>query len=217
MARGVPVIAQATLAHGRWFGRADVLRRVECASRLGAWSYEVYDCKLARETKAATILQLSLYSGLVQTIQGLLPEFMYVVPPSENFTPEAYRVLDFAAYYRYVKKRLESAVDLEAERAQTYPEPTPHCPVCRWWSECDLQRRKDDHLSLVAGISKLQRKQLRAWETDTVERLAQLPLPLQRTPEHGSREGYVRVREQARVQVVGRKQGKPVYELLDLS
>ncbi len=217
MARGVPVIAQATLAHGRWFGRADVLRRVECASRLGAWSYEVYDCKLARETKAATILQLSLYSGLVQTIQGLLPEFMYVVPPSENFTPEAYRVLDFAAYYRYVKKRLESAVDLEAERAQTYPEPTPHCPVCRWWSECDLQRRKDDHLSLVAGISKLQRKQLRAWETDTVERLAQLPLPLQRTPEHGSREGYVRVREQARVQVVGRKQGKPVYELLDLT
>ena len=214
MARGVPVIAQATFAHGGWFGRADVLCRVERASNLGAWSYEVYDCKLARETKAATILQLSLYSDLLQTIQGLLPERMYVVPPSEDFTAEAFRVLDFAAYYRYVKRRLESVAGGEAKRAQTYPEPTPHCPVCRWWGECDSQWRNDDHLSLVASISKLQRKQLHAWETNTVERLAGLPLPLQKTPEHGSKEGYVRVREQARVQVAGRDQGQPVYELL---
>lgn len=216
MARGVSVIAQATLAHGRWFGRADVLRRIERASNLGGWSYEVYDCKLARETKAATILQLSLYCDLVQVIQGLLPEQMYVVPPSEQFTPEPFRVLDFAAYYRYVKKRLESVAEVKTERVPTYPEPTPHCPVCRWWSECDSQRRKDDHLSLVAGISKLQRKQLQAWQTSTVERLAQLPVPLQKVPEHGSKEGYVRVREQARVQVAGRKQGQPIHELLDL-
>jgi hypothetical protein len=52
MERGVDAIAQATLASGRWFGRSDVLRRVERASKLGNWSYEVYDCKLARETKA---------------------------------------------------------------------------------------------------------------------------------------------------------------------
>ncbi|MCI0718307.1 MAG: TM0106 family RecB-like putative nuclease [Acidobacteria bacterium] len=214
MARGVPVIAQATLAHGRWFGRADVLRRVQRASDLGAWSYEVYDCKLARETKAATILQLSLYSDLLQTVQGLLPEKMYVIPPSEEFMAEEFRVLDFAAYYRYVKKRLESVTDANPDGIQTYPEPTPHCPVCRWWRECDSQWRQDDHLSLVAGISKLQRKQLHAWDTNTVQRLAELPLPLQKVPEHGSKEGYVRVREQARVQVEGRSQGKPVHELL---
>ena len=55
---GVEAISQATLANGRWFGRADVLQRVERASKLGSWSYEVYDCKLACDTKAATILQL---------------------------------------------------------------------------------------------------------------------------------------------------------------
>ena len=48
MEKGVPVIAQATLANGRWFGRSDVLLRVERPSGLGSWSYEVYDCKLAR-------------------------------------------------------------------------------------------------------------------------------------------------------------------------
>ena len=61
---GADVILQAALSEGSWFGRADVLRRVERPSKLGSWSYEVYDCKLARETKAATILQLSLYSEL---------------------------------------------------------------------------------------------------------------------------------------------------------
>jgi predicted RecB family nuclease len=71
---GVEAISQATLANGRWFGRADVLQRVERASKLGSWSYEVYDCKLACETKAATILQLSLYSELLESIQGILPE-----------------------------------------------------------------------------------------------------------------------------------------------
>ena len=74
MESGIEAIAQATLANGRWFGRSDVLRRAERASKLGGWSYEVYDCKLACETKAAMILQLSLYSELLDNVQGLLPE-----------------------------------------------------------------------------------------------------------------------------------------------
>jgi hypothetical protein len=38
------------------------------SSKLGSWSYEVYDCKLACETKAATILQLSLSSELSERL-----------------------------------------------------------------------------------------------------------------------------------------------------
>jgi predicted RecB family nuclease len=190
MERGDEAIAQATLTNGCWFGRADVLRRVERPSKLGSWSYVVYDCKLARETKAATILQLSLYSELIETVQGRLPEAMYVVPPSETFQSEQYRVLDYAAYYRYVKARLETAVS--GRSSETYPEPTPHCEVCRWWSECDTERRKDDHLSLVAGISRLQRKQLRVWDALTVADLARFPLPIPQRPEHGSKEGRIR-------------------------
>lgn len=97
MKKGVEAIAQATLANGRWFGRSDILRRVERASRPGGWSYEVYDCKLACETKAATILQLSVCSELLESIQGVVPESMYVVPPGVDFQPEQYRALDFAA------------------------------------------------------------------------------------------------------------------------
>ena len=64
MKQGTELIAQGALAKGRWFGRPDVLRKTSQKSGLGEWSYEVYDCKLALETKGTTILQLSLYTEL---------------------------------------------------------------------------------------------------------------------------------------------------------
>src|SRR5688572_26136552 len=48
MRQGVAVLYQAVLTGDGWRGHADILRRVERPSRLGAWSYEVHDTKLAR-------------------------------------------------------------------------------------------------------------------------------------------------------------------------
>jgi predicted RecB family nuclease len=210
---GVEVIVQGSISVGRWFGRPDVLRKVPKPSRLGDWSYEVYDCKLVRETKAETILQLALYSELLSEIQGSQPEFMYVVPPGKHFEAEKYRFAEYAAYYRYVKSRLAKVCD-DGQAAKSYPEPCSHCDVCRWFQECDTRRRRDDHLSLVAGIRLLQRNQLEEWDTETMAKLAKLPLPLKQKPLHGSKESYERVREQARVQVEGRTRQAPVHELL---
>jgi hypothetical protein len=38
MRAGVPVIVQAVLRRGRWYGRPDLLKRVESPSRFGPWS-----------------------------------------------------------------------------------------------------------------------------------------------------------------------------------
>ncbi len=213
MERGAEVIAQGALSGGEWFGRPDVLRRVEKPSKQWAWSYEVADTKLARETKATTILQLSLYSDLLKQIQGTLPEFLWVVPPGEGYAGEKYPVLEYAAYYRHVRKRLQKAVGDDAAK-ETYPEPVEHCNVCRWFKECDQRRRADDHLSLVAGIRRQQRDQFEVWNAETMGKLAVLPIPLKERPRHGSKAGYERVREQARVQVEGRTEKKLKHELL---
>jgi predicted RecB family nuclease len=95
MRDGADVIYQAALRTGHWYGRADFLQRVDRPSRLGAWSYEVLDAKLARDTRAGTILQLCLYSHIVGEIQGDLPEQMHVILPSEDFQPLSFRVRDF--------------------------------------------------------------------------------------------------------------------------
>jgi len=216
MDRGAEVIAQGALSDGEWFGRPDVLRRVATKSERWAWSYEVSDTKLARETKAATILQLSLYSDLVGKIQGTSPEFLWVVPPGEGFAGEKHRVSEYAAYYRYVRGRLRKAV-WEGAGAKTYPEPVEHCNVCRWFRECDARRRADDHLSLVADMRRQQRDQFEAWNAETMAKLAVLPIPLKERPRHGSKEAYERRREQARVQVEGRTERKLKYEPLPVA
>lgn len=217
MKRGVPVIVQASLASGRWRGRADVLLRVDRppkATSLGDWSYEVVDCKLARETKAETILQLCLYSELLAELQRAEPEFLHVIRPHVGFELESYRVSSFAAYYRVVKRAFDEAV--EADSRETYPEPVSHCDICRWWKRCDGQRRRDDHLSFVAGASRLQRKELATQGVPTLATLARLPLPIPFHPSRGAREGYARIREQARVQLEARVDGQPKYELLPI-
>lgn len=213
MRQGAEVIAQGALTAGKWFGRPDVLRRVSKRSSKWDWSYEVADTKLAPETKAGTILQLSLYSELLERTQGYGPEFMWVIPPGQTFEGERYRVADYAAYFRYVKRRFELEIE-SGDANGTYPEPVPHCEVCRWFRQCDAQRRADDHLSLVAGIRRQQQNQLQEWHTETMAKLGVLPIPLSQRPEHGSRESIEHVREQARVQVQGRTENKPVHELV---
>ena len=215
MRRGADVIVQATLSHGAWYGRADILRRVSAPSALWGWSYEVVDTKLARETRAGTILQLCLYSELVCAIQRRLPEHMHVVTPGTDFKPESYRVHEYLAYYRLVRDRLARVVaSAPGAPPPTYPEPVPQCDICRWWSSCDRRRRADDHLSLVAGISTQQRGELNDRNVATLSGLAGLPLPLDPRPRRGSAEGYQRVREQARVQLEARRRQTPCYELL---
>ena len=203
MAEGVEVIAQGALRDGEWFGRPDVLLRVAEPSKNWKWSYQVQDTKLARETKATTILQLAVYSELLEAAQDTAPEFMWVITPQKNFVGEGYRVSEFGAYYRYIKSKLLNATKTSES---TYPEPVEHCSVCKWFKECDTRLHADDHLSLVAGIRRQQRNQLSDWNTDTMAKLAALPIPLKERPRHGSRDGIERVREQARVQVEGREE-----------
>ena len=81
MRKGTDVIVQGGLRDGQWFGKPDIMRRVDVPSALGAWSYEIADTKLARETRAGTILQLGLYSEMLAVAQGARPEQFHVVTP----------------------------------------------------------------------------------------------------------------------------------------
>ncbi len=216
MRTGVDVIVQPALRNDRWFGKPDVLRRNGLQSALGAWSYEVIDTKLAKETRGGTILQLELYSELLGLVQGMMPELFRVVTPDPLAPVHTYRVQDFAAYFRLMRDRLEatSRQDPTLLAVEHYPEPVEHCEVCRWRWICDKKRRDDDHLSLVAGMRRLQSRELEAAGVATLEALGTLPLPLPFTPRRGAAETYMRLREQARVQLEGRIKRTPIHELL---
>ena len=216
MIAGDEIIVQGAFRLNGWVGRTDILRRVETASDLGAWSYEVIDTKLARETKGGTVLQLCLYADLVAAVQGVRPKFSYVVAPWSDFEPQEYRMDDYLAYYRRVRGSLETAIG-ESEASEIYPDPKEHCDICRWQDRCDNRRRADDHLSLVAGITKVHIDELKRHGVETTAALAAMPFPLTWKPARGVAQSYNRVREQARIQVEGREAGTVLHELLPVT
>lgn len=214
MHAGTQIIVQGAFSDGNWVGRPDILRRIETPSDLGEWSYEVIETKLARQTKGGTILQLCLYSNLLEQVQGLVPASIYVVSPGTDFQPHIYRTSDYSAYYRLIKASLEIFLTEDTWK-ETYPNPKLHCDICRWRLQCDDRRRSDDHLCLVAGISNLQIKELNRQDVMSTEALASVPLPLPWKPEHGAVPTYERIREQARIQIEGRKRDELVHEVLE--
>src|SRR5688572_10305563 len=110
MRSGVDVVYQGTLFNAPWGGRPDFLVRVEVPSELGAWSYEVVDTKLAREAKAGALLQVLHYAHLVRDVQGVLPEYVHIALGGPDAHEESFRVADYAAYFRSVRRRFEAFV-----------------------------------------------------------------------------------------------------------
>ncbi len=94
-----------------------------------------------------------------------------------------------------------------------YPDPVEHCAICRWSEFCAARRRRDDDLSLIAGITKGQRRALKAAGVSTRRGFAGLAgLPAVSRVSRGSLQ---RIQVQARLQVASEDDGQIRYELLE--
>ncbi|MDX2055227.1 MAG: TM0106 family RecB-like putative nuclease [Polyangiaceae bacterium] len=209
MKRGADVIYQGVLHGNGWFGRADFLVRVETPSLLGQHSYEVFDTKLSREAKGRALIQLCLYSQLLEAAQGVLPEFMHIV--LGDGTEQRFATRSYLAYFRRVASDVKGAVSSAA--LATYPSPIEHCDICHWAESCEKQLRDDDDLSLVAGLTSRHREQLRQAGIATLTALGSLPRT--KAVANIAPLSLDRIREQARIQGAGRAEGRVIYELLD--
>ena len=185
---------------------------MERSSALGGWSYEVLDAKLARSAKGEALLQLLLYSDLLARVQGMEPAWMHLALGGSNGRNRAsFRVVEYAAYYRAVRRRFEAHA---AAPPETYPEPVDHCGLCEWKQSCAERRRADDHLSLVAGITRGQRRRLVARAIPTMADLAALGLPVVPRLDGVGDGALARIREQARVQDQARRARRRIHELI---
>ncbi|HTM34632.1 MAG TPA: TM0106 family RecB-like putative nuclease [Vicinamibacterales bacterium] len=219
MRRGADAIVQARLAYGNTAGYADVLLKVDRESRLGTWSYEPQDTKLARETKGSAILQLCGYAELLEQMQGVLPELFHIVTPDKEHPVQSYRTTDYLAYYRSVRDSLQAAIAMghDAIRETQYPEPVEYCAVCAWEGQCLARRRRDDHLSFIANSGRLHRHELSTRGYGTLTAAATMPVPVPFTPSRGAREAYDRLGHQARLQHQQRREGRPIFERLSVT
>jgi predicted RecB family nuclease len=159
---GAEVVYQPCLADGGWRGFADFLERQPDGG------YEAVDTKLARRARPEHILQLCFYTRELARLQGHVPRAMHVVNglgERESFRPD-----DFLAYYDRVRRRFLHAVEGDGA---TYPYPVDHCGLCDFLSLCKQRWEDDDHLVLVAGISRSQVERLAAADVATLTRLGE--------------------------------------------
>ena len=216
MQEGYDIITQATISNQDWVGRVDILKKVKLPSRLGDWSYQVFDTKLSQETKAATIIQLCLYSDLLSDLQGIDPELMGVIPP--GFLTTEYYFNEYSAYFRMLrdslmKTILDPPLDLNQPK-DNYPKPVAQCDFCDWNTFCKEKRRRDDDLSIIAGITKLQKEELHRQPIKTITSFVEWEMPTKWRPSKGLKESYVKTKDQARVQHKSQQEKKAYYELL---
>lgn len=210
MHEGADVIFQAALSDGQWNGFADFLVKTPAPSDLGGYSYHVEDAKLSAEVKGEAVMQLCIYAEMVAEIQGKLPDEIAVVGTERRFP---YNPSEFMAYMRYAREKFFESHKLEVEDLiHKLPEPVERCHTCVWRGYCENRWHETDHLKLVAGTTRLHRKELRKQGIDTLEKLAQLnSIP---KLERGSKESVEKIFRQAKIQLKGRVEEKPVYEFI---
>ncbi|MGX7681832.1 TM0106 family RecB-like putative nuclease [Jatrophihabitans sp. DSM 45814] len=208
MVDGARVIYQATFLHDGRRGHADFLLRTNSPSELGPWSYDIADTKLARRLKVPALLQMAEYGQHLVRLQGIAPTWLTVV--AGDGVQHSYRYADVESYYRRVAQRFGMFV---TERPSTVAQPVAHCTQCRWIATCAGSWRRQDHLSLVAFMRTDHRQALEAVGISTVAQLGESePENLPHTIGRSSRERLVR---QAALQLQERRNGEPVYELLE--
>ena len=193
--------------------RAGLVAVPDGEPRLGGAHYEVVDAKLARSAKGRAVAQTAFYTHLLTRAQGVRPRWMHLALGHGELA--SFRVGDYAAYERQTRRVLGDfiAADLgHNPPADPYPEPVEHCAICRWSPFCASRRRRDDDLSLIAGVTADQRRALKAAGVPTRRAFAG------RADLAGVRAGRAaleRAQRQARLQVASEDAGRIEYELLD--
>ena len=216
MAAGADLIYQAVLFDGRRLGYADFLRRVEQRSSFGEWGYEVWDAKLARHATAAAVLQLCMYSQMVEELQGRAPQAMHLALGGVAQQKVSFRFADFAAYYRLADRNLRDFLhSCDDSELVTKPHPVEHCRVCRWSVECRQRWRDEDDLALVANLTSRQRRALNGIEVTTRRGLARLEEPAAEQLEGIGPKTLGSIRAQAAIQVKGEIVGRTISERIE--
>jgi predicted RecB family nuclease len=206
MQSGQAVIYQGTLTDGTFLGIPDFLVRVEGASTLGNYHYEVWDAKLTRSAQPEFLLQLCCYADLLETIQGVRPRYVSLVLGDR--TRSSFRTDDYFYYYRRLKAAFLTWMD-EFDPQQP-PLPETGGNYGQWSTVAHARLAEVDHLSRVANITSGQIRKLTAAGIHTLTVLA--------TTTHShipklDNAVFLRLQEQARLQLMSPQTGPPQYRL----
>lgn len=207
ISNGIDVIYQAALSSEPFQGYADFLIKTSTPSKLGDYSYEVWDSKLSKSLKPEYVIQLCSYAEMLQAIQGRLPQHIVVALGSGEQT--RLRTADYYHYYQAIKAQfIQSQKEFDPKQQAN---PADSKSFGRWSNYAEQLLKQSDHLSLIANISRSQIKKLNRAGIQTIKELVESP----ETKVIGIRaEQFKKLKQQATIQKQSNGQIPPLYEVL---
>ncbi|PZO40729.1 MAG: hypothetical protein DCE92_01920 [Alphaproteobacteria bacterium] len=206
MADGAPVIFQAALTDGRWVGYPDFLVR-SAARQDGVWRYEPEDAKLAKKAKAEHLLQLGVYSALLEHVSGHRPVNGAI--RGSGGPPQRFRLDDIRHITRRMMGQFEAFV---AQPQDTRPVKNGACGQCDFLERCTSEWRAADSPVFVAGMRSEQIIKLAKAGVRTLTDVASLPAGT-KVPGIGDNT-VAKLANQARLQLKGVAAGQHLAETL---
>ena len=207
MRDGRQVIYQGVLSFGSFSGRTDFLYKVDGASSLGDFHYEVWDTKLAKKAKPYFVIQLCCYAEMLQTIQAVVPKSISIILGDSS--KKSFLTNDYISYYRQLK---ETFLNFHDSFSKDHP-PEDCSPgtFSKWKTFGQAFLTARDDLSLIANIRKVQIQRLKSAGLYKTSELAATKLT---SVAAMAPETFQTLKAQARLQKQTLQENKTAYEFL---
>ncbi|MFT4471944.1 TM0106 family RecB-like putative nuclease [Arthrobacter sulfonylureivorans] len=189
---GADVVFQASFFDGGFHGRSDFLVKTQHDG--GAPAYAVYDTKLARHAKVTALLQLAAYGDqLLQAGISTAPTVTLVLGDGRH---SDHSLTDLLPAYRERRGRFLDLVAGHRSQSATVRWGDERIKACGRCDYCAEQVELHRDLLLVANMSTVRRRKLRAAGIQTIDQLAALELPTGEAHDGA----LARLRDQAQMQ-----------------
>ena len=207
MQEGYEIIYGGYLERDNWRGEFDFLQlNPKVKSKLGNFSYEVIDTKHTAKPKPDHIIQLGMYTYMLEGTQGVLPQKFTIV--LKDFVTEHVQINHVNDYFKAHQSNYENFLKTGVDTIK--PEKCGFCQVCKWKDECDKIWIAEDHLNQVGGLSRVHIKKLNKLKIKTLTDLAKKD---RTKPLKGLRDEIsYKLITQAQLQKQYQQTQKPIYE-----
>ena len=169
MKEGWEIIHGGWLKKDKWTGEFDFLIiNKELKSKFGDYSYEVIDTKYSNKPKPDHIIQLGMYTYMLENTQGVLPKRFTII--LKNMVREDVQVNQVNEFFKIHRENYEKFVGNGVDKQR--PEKCSFCSTCEWQEECEKIWIKEDNLNQVGGLTKVHLKKLLELKIDTISKLS---------------------------------------------
>ena len=207
MKDGWEVIHGGYLKRGSWRGEFDFLIiNKDVKSKFGDYSYEVIDTKNSNKPKPDHIIQLGMYTYMLEETQGVLPKRFTIV--LKDMIEENVQVNQVNEFFKTHRTNYEKFVTNGIDEIK--PEKCGFCQVCSWKEECEKLWIKEDNLNQIGGLTKIHLKKLLELKIDTATKLSKQDS--KKNIKGFKPEISFRLITQARLQKEFEKSQKPIFE-----